>query len=391
MTEPFIYGLAPRIDAAFLSTAEIYEAVAHNTGNLAFVHAIHAHLGGNVRSVMWADPIELANQADTVAILPLAIQRGQHLDLAKQAERFQQITVPLVAIGLGAQSNLKREIPHVQESTLSWLRSLVDHAPSSWPNIGAQDASTMDVLDHLGFADHATIIGCPSHFINPTPLLGKQIAGRLHTPERIAVTAGDHNRGHLRRIEASLARLVTETDGSYIGQSPLDMMMLTRGQAQAMEGANLQECRDYIQPDMPMREFVDWSIRYGNLFSDAQRWLEHYRHFDFVIGTRVHGVILGIQSGIPSMCIIHDSGTLELCETLKIPYILAADVMDGVKRRDLVPRFNFDAEDFDRNRRAICRRYVQFLWSNGLAPAAWLDDIADYWQEEACMPAQPPP
>ena len=284
-------------------------------------------------------------------------------------------------MGLGAQSDLQGTIPDIPKGTVHWVHCLADHAPSDSPSIGVRGMFTMEVLDHLGFAAHATVIGCPSLFINPMPTLGKEVAQRLRTPERIAVIAGNQHWQHLRRIEESLARLVTETNGSYIGQEPLEMMTLTRGLASSMDDASLRQCRDYIHPNMEIKEFIDWIARHGNIFFDVPHWIEHYQHFDFVIGMRIHGTILGIQAGVPSVCIVHDSRTLELCETLKIPHVLATDVLDGIDCDDLVYLFDFDAIEFDRNRRALCRRYVEFLWSNGLIPAQHLENIANYYEE----------
>ena len=382
MTEPFILGMEPRINTTSLSMNKLCNLVGHNCGNLVHTHAIHAHLGGNIRSVDWSAPVEFINHAGTLAVLPAANQLGANFDLSTQLEQFKQIVVPIVTIGLGAQSDLELSIPSIPKSTVNWIRCLADHAPSDSPSIGIRGSFTMAVLDHLGLAAHATMIGCPSLFINPTPVLGKEVAQRLRPPERIAVIAGHQSWYHLRRIEASLAQLVTETNGSYIGQAPAEIMMLTKGLAESMDNASLQHCRNHINPNLEIPDFINWSIRYGNLFFDVQNWIEHYKRFDFIIGTRFHGVILGIQAGVPSLCIVHDSRTLELCKTLKIPYILATDVLEGVNRDDLVSLFDFNPDEFDRNRRSLCRRYVQFLWSNGLVPAQHLEYIANYWEED---------
>ena len=388
MTRPFILGLKPSVDTASLSMNERFRCVGENCGNLAFTHAIHAHLGGNIPSFEWLTPIELLHQAGTPAIFPGANQLSAHCDLSEIAEHFKQITMPIVAIGMGAQSTLRLSIPNIPKGTMNFIRCLADHAPSDSPNISVRGSFTMDVLDHLGLAAHATILGCPSLFINPTPILGREVAGRLRTPERIAVTAGYPGWPHLKRIEASLAQLVTETNGSYIGQEPLEMTMLTNGLAESIDFITLRKYRDYINPSLEIPDFVNWSVRHGNVFFDVQSWIEHYKRFDFVIGTRIHGTILGLQAGVPSLCIAHDSRTWELCETLKIPYVLIDDVPDGIKRDDLISLFNFDPDEFDRNRRSLCRRYVQFLWSNGLVPVKWLEDIANYWEEETVFSSQ---
>ena len=391
MTKPFIFGPPPHIDAAFASTDDLYRLVGHNCGNLALTHAINVHLGGNIRSVRWSAPVELINQAGTPAVLPAANQLSSHFDLSRLAERLKQITVPITTVGLGAQSNLQRAIPSIPAGTVNWVRRLAAHAPSDSPNIGVPGSFTMDVLDHLGLASHAVVIGCPSLFLNPNPALGKEILKRLGTPQRIAVIAGNQRWDHLRCIERSLAQLVTLTNGSYIGQAPVEMMTLTRGMAASLDDATLHKCRDYIHPYLGVSEFIDWTVRYGHLFFDVENWIEHLRRFDFVIGTRIQGVILGIQAGIPSLCIVHDSRTLELCETMKIPYVLSDDVRDGVSRDDLVSYFEFDAHEFDRNRRALCRRYVEFLWGNRLVPARRLEGIANYWEEDTVFSAPPLP
>lgn len=128
---------------------------------------------------------------------------------------------------------------------------------------------------------------------------------------------------------------------------------------------------------MDLDEFVRWTERHGNVFFDVPSWMEHYRRFDFVIGARIHGTMLALQAGVPAVCIVHDSRTLELCQTMLVPYVLAKDISTGVTRDQLPDLFaQFDAAAFDTNRRMLARRYVDFLETNGLDPVSWLRNIA---------------
>ena len=87
--------------------------------------------------------------------------------------------------------------------------------------------------------------------------------------------------------------------------------------------------------------------------------------------------MLALQAGVPAVCIAHDSRTLELCQTMLVPHILAKDIASGVSRDQLLDLFaQFDATAFDANRRMLARRYVDFLTFNGLAPVSWLRNIA---------------
>ena len=150
------------------------------------------------------------------------------------------------------------------------------------------------------------------------------------------------------------------------------MMRLARGEARQMNEAILRQCRDYVCPSMKLQDFVDWSTKYGSIFFDVRNWIEHLKRFDFVIGTRIHGVILGLQAGVPSMCIVHDIRTLELCQTLMVPHVLAHDVLDGIGQDELLSHFAFDPHEFDRNRRTLCCAYLDFLRYNQLTPAKWI-------------------
>ena len=97
----------------------------------------------------------------------------------------------------------------------------------------------------------------------PTPISAARSPRTLKEPRRIAVVAGHETWHHLADIEAALGRLVSETDGSYIGQHGLNMMKLTRGEAGDLTEEDLEALCDYITPGMNLGEFVRWSRVYG--------------------------------------------------------------------------------------------------------------------------------
>lgn len=371
--QPFLMGLslASARQSALATTDALYKLCGHNTGNLAFHHAIDSHLGG-LPSRPWSDTVAALDQAGDVGVLAAANQLGPHTDYGRLAGKFAELKVPMVVIGLGAQGSTKDELPVVPDGSLAWVRALADHAPASGPNIAVRGAFTLRLLEHHGLADRAIILGCPSLFINPDPALGRTIAENRREPKRIAVTAGHQGWLHLRKLEASLANLVTESHGAYIGQSALEMIRLTRGEADALSEAELTACRDYVAPEMTLPDFATWSRRHGQVFFDIQSWMEFYRHFDFVVGVRIHGVMLALQAGVPALCIAHDSRTLELCQTMRVPHVRATDVRAGIRADQLLELSEFDPVAFDTNRRLLARRYVDFLVGNGLSPVNWL-------------------
>ena len=375
---PFLFGMKPLQHSAFLPTIQVFEEVGHNTGNLAFVQAIVSHLH-NVRStVNWGSSVEQINAAGDIAVIPAANQLGKHFDFRRLALKTAQLDASIVMIGLGAQSDSNFAIPEVHPGTADWVRRIAERSPAAAPNIAVRGAFTLDVLGEHGLADYAVVTGCPSLFINPSPTLGQQIANNTREPKRIALIAGDPHWQHLARIEASLGRLIGDHGDSYIAQAPLEMIALCRGEASMLDAAALEACRIYVRPELSVADFLRWSVMHGKVFFDISSWMEHYRRCDLVIGTRIHGVVLGLQAGVPSLCVAHDSRTLELCRTMKIPHVIAETVQDGLSRSQLTRlMMEFDAADFDANRKRLCERYVAFLKTNRLASVAWLPKLAN--------------
>jgi polysaccharide pyruvyl transferase WcaK-like protein len=71
---------------------------------------------------------------------------------------------------------------------------------------------------------------------------------------------------------------------------------------------------------------------------------------DFMFGTRIHGTILGLCAGLPSMCIAFDSRTLELCEQMNIPHVnYMSEPIDFKNKNELIEIFKrkFDISKLD--------------------------------------------
>lgn len=154
------------------------------------------------------------------------------------------------------------------------------------------------------------------------------------------------------------------------------MMKLMRGEANNISEDELHALRSHVCPHLGIGAFIRWIRLHGRVFFNVGEWIEHCKQFDFVIGTRIHGVVVALQAGVPALCIVHDSRTLELCTTMKVPYVRADAVARGIRRESLLSLCAFDGPEFDANRRSLCGRYVGFLQRNRLQPARWLTELA---------------
>ena len=105
--------------------------------------------------------------------------------------------------------------------------------------------------------------------------------------------------------------------------------------------------------------------------------MEYLRTCDLVMGTRIHGTILALQSGTPALCIALDARHRELCETMLVPWVWWEDVKDGITVADAVELLkDVDWYEFDRNRKKLAREYITFLTNNGLKASAAVAAIA---------------
>lgn len=379
--KPVLFGLVDALNSSpFLSSEEICRQLGTNIGNLAFVYAIKYQLVGLAEraNLSWNSTPDQISKAGDLCIIPCANQFGRHHNLGQLARRLEDISTPFVAIGLGAQSGVDMKIPEVPDGTVQWLRRVVERAPSRKSNVAVRGEFSRRVLEEYGFHD-ACVTGCPSLFLNPYPTLGRLISDRTaDVPQRVAVAAGHPGWKHLSRIERSLAHIVTATHGAYVCQSPLESVRIGRGDMEELDTAELDRCRRYIDGELSTHEFKAWARNHAIAFFNVPGWMEFLRRFDFVVGTRIHGTVLGLQVGVPALCIVSDSRTLELCQTMRVPYVAAKDYLDGLRLNDLSQLFRhqFDAEEFDSNRRVLAKSYCAFLEGNGLTVAPHMKRLA---------------
>lgn len=101
----------------------------------------------------------------------------------------------------------------------------------------------------------------------------------------------------------------------------------------------------------------------GNVFES----IEFFRNnVNLMIGTRIHGTILGLIAGLPSLCLVIDSRTYELCEQMSIPYINCMEVpIKFDTKKELLEIFlnNLDATKLDGLKKVIDKNQKKYLIS----------------------------
>lgn len=359
----------------------LYKGVGHNNGNLAFVYAIRNQIADEIRYFPWhVAPDELRRNADIV-VIPCANQLGGHTDLGANAERMAEAGVPIVAIGLGAQSKSTATDVELKEGTLKWVRTIASQAVSSKPNIYARGEYTIDQLTKLGIGN-AVLGGCPSFFTNPQAKLGRKIWQEWRKnplPRGISVAGGHQAWGQTRDVEHQLIAMMMDpiAPGQYVVQSMGDMMKVSRGDFDAIEEKVLGNIHKHTVPHYTREEFKNWCLIYAKSFYDVPSWMDSLRRYDLTVGCRYHGVALALQAGKMGLTVTIDTRTAEMCENTGVPYIPAERVTEPLTRARLKQLIRFDPTAYDMLRSQRAARYIDFLEGNGLSPSPFLRTIAE--------------
>lgn len=386
MKKPAILGGSPRLwDLALRSTESLFKETG-NTGNLAFRYAVFKHLGRSVSVYSGALNSEEINNNCGVGVLPCANVLGSHHDAGSRASALAKLKIPLVAIGLGAQSGSYSKFPEVPAGTLQWLHEIYSRRKGAEANIAVRGEYTRKVLEHLGFREGIEVLGCPSLFIHESPNLGQIIAKRLNSkPVKIGVAAGNPSRPVSKKLELKLLEYAASTGGSYVIQHPLEFVKAARREARDLSPEWSEKILKFIGGDAAQNNSFDASERavviekalaHAQVFFDIDSWMQHLQNHDLVIGMRIHGIMLALQAGIPAVCITHDSRTQELCETMMIPFIAASVLAEkAMTVQAILDYCSFDPNAFDRNRAMLAARYCQVLQGSGIRPAAFLTHL----------------
>ena len=82
------------------------------------------------------------------------------------------------------------------------------------------------------------------------------------------------------------------------------------------------------------------------------------------------------MAGVPSICITHDTRTIELCDTLKLVSIPTSEFGDiSLSIDNVFKEFRFDGDVFDQNRRFLANEYSVLLKSLGIAAGSYLNSF----------------
>jgi hypothetical protein len=276
---------------------------------------------------------------------------------------LEQLKIPVLAFGIGAQAPVKGKL-QLSDTTKRVMRLIADHSES----LGVRGDYTADVLWEMGVRN-TRVVGCPTLFRNNNPDLRIDLP-RLDDVRRVAFTlrrevSGDYAQDIRRYLDLhreAILDMAARFDLTVCAQGEIEEKKVLWGTPEQKAAALGQLRRENWLggDDDPMAALYRDRLFYSDVVADWERLM---RGRDLTLGYRLHGNLMALANGVPSVYFTYDSRTAEFVDTYRIP---AFDVFSGKKFR---LEDYWDQALFERFNRVCRQRYQDmqaFLDENGI-------------------------
>ena len=295
-------------------------------------------------------------------------------DFGPFADLIEKIDLPCLMVGLGAQAPRVGALPEIKPGTLRFVRAVAARTG----RIGVRGAFTAEVLAQLGIKN-VEVTGCPSLYLRTPTQIRTAFAARREKPKMVSfngsrnVIAHSSEPNKMRTIERRIYEQCASSESQFILQSEAEeMRIMTTSDADEMIRLSAKIIESLEMTNLAPEQLRDTIRAKFKIFFDIDAWSESVRACSFSAGTRFHGNLIALLSGIPAHIICHDSRTQELSEFAEIPHSTLGEVADDFVIEELMRRTNIDK--FIRRQAEAYAAYVRFMERNGVRHTLTADD-----------------
>lgn len=232
--------------------------------------------------------------------------------MERHVERYGKVTIPIYVIACGAAAKSYDELDELCTSIKEPATRFIKSIYNSGGEFCLRGYFTKEMFDRLGFHD-AVVTGCPSLYQ----------FGREFKVDNSKVPREKFKPALNGTIELCKKPLADYFQSEFFDQGMFYPILYHEFQCSVKE---------YIRTfGIKSAELINDNRL--NLFIDMQDWMDYLvaNSFNFSCGSRIHGNIMPILSGIPAAICPPDSRVQEMAEFYDIPMISEEDL----KKKDL--------------------------------------------------------
>lgn len=291
-----------------------------NTGN----HVIHQGIlselqDGENEIEFWKDePWEVINEKyDAIIWSSANLLQPEHKEsIRHNAELFSHSKIPIYIISVGAQADSYDEKCNLIESIKEETRELLTSIYNCGGEIGLRGYFTKEILDSIMPGNTAEVIGCPSIYQT-----GKKLIINNKKDDRIRPAFSDWG----NKKDLFSGSIFTEYPESVV----IDQGIFYREilDLKSYEKAGYAYIVNLVRKYGGNYSWLLFNNRI-KLFYDVPEWYRFLQNgdYNFFLSHRIHGGIMAILAGIPTMVVAVDSRVREMAEFFNIPFILPQNV-----------------------------------------------------------------
>ena len=254
---------------------------------------------------------EYINETYDCVLLPLAncFYAGWISHLIKRAAHIRKLRIPVYVIACGVQAQSYDElddlVESVREPAIEFIRAVYD----TGGQFALRGYFTAEFFERLGFKD-AVVTGCPSLY-----QMGRSLSISNEKVPKAEFVASINGTFRLPTFDRDIkhANFVCQDvcakylyDPHYFETNPFTLRRMLKHVKRG----------EYAL----VRALANNQI---HLLADTQQWMSYYvqNHISFSFGSRIHGTVMPILSGVPSLCYTCDARTKEMAEFYDIPSV----------------------------------------------------------------------
>lgn len=350
-------------DPAKTKFEDLYQSIGLNTGNFMFTNAIFRHIDGDLTRIGFSfDPAQINKNFDAL-VVPAANWINERTDWTWLVDILEKVAIPIITIGIGLQADsMDMSKVRVNESSMRLIKLL--SRKSKW--ISCRGNFTRDWLASIGVVNVITT-GCPSIYMK------LESKNSQYADEGSVVLQGtrywvssDFINGN--NVNRNIYALAGKFNLPMIYQSEaeeIDYLVYSKsGSDEHAKSKWSALAKLYgFEQEVDVKRYL---TEKGRVFFDVDQWSKYIKANVGVIGSRLHGAIVALNSGRPARLITHDSRTQEVVDFAGIPSLDSSELMgisEGGMRRILS---DTDISQYSDKRKISAVVYRQFLEDCGL-------------------------
>ena len=380
-------GMAPYETYSLKQILEI-KPYGRNVGNLVYAYGVFRALMKDEDTILEADgyraenglmtqaDIDRINQTCAGFIVPLAdaFRLSFCAQLRNLADVIRQLKIPTIVIGVGIKAPLVYDLTYLEPCNED-VRYFTDAVLEKSAVIGLRGEHTARYLKSLGYAPEIdfTPIGCPSMYCRggELPIGSRAFPGSLDQgSSRVGKNAGDAGLKKDSRLILSNNVFASGTVHRFMNRVMEDYPDYIYIPQRLSE---IRSAYYGMRMTAPFRRAVDFPSSYGvppykggkvRMVLNQQSWWKVVRGSDLCVGPRLHGSIMCMLEGVPTLVLPRDLRTLEVCEYHSFAHWKQNDLTDEMHLDDLIGRVDF--QEVSRRHSSNFEHYCDFLEKNGL-------------------------